>query len=192
VKPFDATSLDRLTAILAHRPADELDAGTLRRACVAIPLIPEDQGWCLLFSKRAETLTLHRGQVSFPGGGAHEGELLEEAALREMEEEVGVPRDAVRLIGRLDDLITRTGFIVAPFVGVLDAKPEYVLQASEVDEVYEVPVDALLDPSSVEVRHLRYQGGLYPSYFYTYRNVVIWGLTGRILKTFLDLVRLTV
>lgn len=134
-------------------------------------------------------MRLHKGQIAFPGGAADEGEQLEAAAVREMEEEVGVPAAGVRLIGRLDDLVTRTGFIVSPFVARVDPPAEYILQEREVVEAFEVPVDELLAARNPEVRFLEYQGGRYPSLFYTWSGFEIWGLTGRMLKAFLDVLR---
>ena len=129
------------------------------------------------------------GQIAFPGGAVEEGETLAAASVREAQEEVGIAPERVELIGRLDDLVTaNTGFLVAPFVGVIHERIEYVLQESEVDEVFEVPVDALLAPSQPEVRYVTYQRKKYPAYFYRHLDYEIWGLTGRILKTFLDLV----
>ena len=110
------------------------------------------------------------------------------AAVRETEEEVGIPATAVELIGRLDDVITNSGFLVAPFVGLVAQPVEYVLQASEVDEVFEVPIDALLQPGQPEVRYVGFRNRQYPAYFYQYDRFEIWGLTGRMLKAFLDLV----
>lgn len=190
--PFDSAALERLRRILDQRPADEIDIGELRRACVLILLIPDGEEFRILFSHRSPDLRVHSGQISFPGGGAEEGEQLELAALRETEEEVGIPPDAVELIGRLDDVITRTGFVVAPFVGILRRTVEYVLHEVEVTHVYEVPLSVLLDRSNPEIRFLRYRDRTYPSYFYKHPPIEIWGLTARILKGFLDLVRLAV
>ncbi|HVT04771.1 MAG TPA: CoA pyrophosphatase [Thermoanaerobaculia bacterium] len=188
---FEADALSKLRPLLLGHLPDEIEGGGLRRACVVIPLVPHGATYSLLFSQRSRSLNVHGGQISFPGGSAHEGETLEDAGLREMQEEVGVPAVSVELIGRMDDVVTRTGFIVAPFVGVLKEKPAYVLQSSEVDEVFEVPVNALLRPGVPEIRYLMYQGGKYPSYSYECDGVTVWGLTGRILKSFLDVVRLT-
>ena len=153
-----------------------------------IPLVRTNGHWSILFSRRSPNLAAHSGQVAFPGGAVEEGEALESAATREAEEEVGIPRGRVALIGRLDDLITNSGFLVAPFVGVIDERIEYVLQETEVEEVFEVPVDALLQPSQPDVRYVSFRARQYPAYFYRYEQYEIWGLTGRILKAFLDLV----
>jgi 8-oxo-dGTP pyrophosphatase MutT (NUDIX family) len=180
--------LNRLRAILGARPAVEIDAPKLKRASVLIPLIPEEAGWSLLFSRRSANLAAHSGQIAFPGGGVEEGEPLEAAAVREAHEEVGIAAERVELIGRLDDLITNSGFLVAPFVGVIDQRIDYVLQATEVDEVFEVPIEALLRPEQPEVSYVAFRSKRYPAYFYRYEQHEIWGLTGRILKHFLDFV----
>jgi 8-oxo-dGTP pyrophosphatase MutT (NUDIX family) len=188
VPRVDDAALVRLRAILAARPAIEIDAPNLKRAAVLIPIVPNAGGWSLLFSRRSVNLAAHSGQIAFPGGGVETGEPLEAAAVREAHEEVGIGADHIELIGRLDDLVTNSGFLVAPFVGIIDERVDYVLQASEVEEVFEVPIEALLNPDQPEVRYVAFRGKKYPAYFYRYERHEIWGLTGRILKHFLDFV----
>ncbi len=185
---FDDAALTRLRVILSTRPAIEIDAPNLKRAAVLIPLIPTGGGWSLLFSRRSKNLAAHSGQIAFPGGGVHPGEALEAAAVREAQEEVGIASERVELIGRLDDLVTNSGFLVAPFAGVVDQRIDYVLQAAEVDEVFEVPIEALLKPDQPDVRYVPFRSKRYPAYFYRHEHHEIWGLTGRILKHFLDFV----
>jgi 8-oxo-dGTP pyrophosphatase MutT (NUDIX family) len=186
VSSFDAASLVRLRGLLSRRPAIEIAAPQIRRACVLIPLIPTADGWSILFSRRSENLAAHSGQIAFPGGTVEEGESLEEAAKREAEEEVGIPPSSVELIGRLDDVVTNSGFLVAPFAGVVSERVAYVLQESEVVDVFEVPLDLLLVPQLPEVRYVPFRNRQFPAYFYPYGENEIWGLTGRILKAFLD------
>lgn len=184
---FDDRSVQRLRHILAERPAIEIDATQYKRACVLIPLVHENGRWSILLTRRSEDLAAHSGQIAFPGGGVEQGESLEAAAKREAEEEVGIPTSAVELIGRLDDLITNSGFLVAPFVGVVRRPAAYSMQQGEVVEVFEVPVDALLVPTTPEVRFVTFRERSYPVYFYRFEQYEIWGLTGRMLKAFLDL-----
>jgi len=188
VSKFSDHGLERLRQILANRPAIEIDAPQYRRACVLVPLIYDVGQWSILFSRRSANLAVHSGQIAFPGGAVEAGEALEAAAVREAEEEVGIHAGAVELIGRLDDVMTNSGFLVAPFVGVIREKIDYVIQESEVTEVFEAPIDALLEISQPEVRYVAFREGEYPAYFYRYGNYEIWGLTGRMLKAFLDLV----
>lgn len=185
---FDDAALQRLREILGRRPAIEIHAPQHRRACVLIPIIRSAGGWSILFTRRSENLASHSGQIAFPGGAVEAGETLEQAAMREAEEEVGIPPRHVELIGRLDDVITHSGFLVAPFAGVIHEPIDYVMQESEVVEIFEVPVEALLDVRNPEVRYVPFRGRRYPAYFYRYRDYEIWGLTGRMLKGFLDLV----
>jgi 8-oxo-dGTP pyrophosphatase MutT (NUDIX family) len=186
---FDRGALERLRRIVAARPAIEIDAPQYRRAAVLIPLIGDgDGGYSLLLTRRSENLASHSGQIAFPGGGVEEGETLQDAAWRETEEEVGIPRDNVEIFGRLDDLVTNSGFLVAPFPAVVHDRIDYVMQESEVAEIFEVPVDALLDERLPEVRYVSFRGRRYPAYYYPYGAYEIWGLTGRMLKSFLDLV----
>ena len=185
---FDEAALARLQDRLARRPALEISAPELRRASVLIPIIRDREHFSLIFSRRAENMAAHSGQIAFPGGGVEAGETLTDAVLREAEEEVGIPPRAVEIIGRLDDVVTNSGFLVAPFVAVVHERIEYVMQESEVAEVFEVPLDALLDIRNPEVRYITFRKKRYPAYFYRYDSYEIWGLTGRIVKAFLDLV----
>jgi len=163
----------------------------LRRACVVAPLIAKEGEWRILFTLRGDNLSSHGGQVSFPGGVVEQGEGLEEAALREVEEEIGVPASAVQLIGRLDDLVTHSGFLVAPFVGIIPENFDYLIQSQEVDEVFEVPVDTLMRRDNPLVKNVEFRGRMYPSYFYEHGGPVVWGLTARMVKALLDVVRAT-
>jgi mutator protein MutT len=185
---FDDASLGRLRGILANRAAIEITAPQHRRACVLIPLVRNGEGWSILFTRRAEHLVSHGGQIAFPGGSVEEGETLEQAAMREAREEVGIPAEHVELIGRLDDVVTHSGFLVAPFAGIVHERFDYVIQEAEVVEVFEVPLEALLDVRNPAVRYVPFRGKQYPAYFYQHGPHEIWGLTGRMLKAFLDLV----
>jgi 8-oxo-dGTP pyrophosphatase MutT (NUDIX family) len=171
---FDERALTRLRELVDARPAIEIDAPKLRRAAVLIPIIATPGGWSLLFTRRAENMAAHSGQISFPGGGVEAGESFEEAARREAHEEVGIPPEHVEVFGRLDDLITHSGFLVAPFAGVVHERIEYVIQEREVVEVFEVPLDALLDERNPEVRYVAFRDRRYPAYFYHYGPYEIW------------------
>ena len=180
--------MQRLETVLGHTPADVMATSGLRAASVLIPLIRNPDGWYLLFQKRADDLPVHKGQVAFPGGGLEGDETPEEAAVRETEEETGVPASQIRLIGRLDELVTRTGYLVTPFVGVIPASLTYRIQASEVTDLFEVPLDRFLEDANPRIRWVPWRGEMYPAYTWDGGSHEIWGLTGRILKSFIDVV----
>jgi 8-oxo-dGTP pyrophosphatase MutT (NUDIX family) len=130
----------------------------------------------------------HKGQISFPGGACEpeDADLLA-TALRETEEEIGVPPESVEVLGFLDDFPTITSFVITPVVGVIPYPFSYVLNEDEVDSVIEVPVSFFLDPGSLRVEQREYQGSVFDVLFWDYGPHTIWGATARILKGFLDL-----
>jgi 8-oxo-dGTP pyrophosphatase MutT (NUDIX family) len=188
VSRFTDASLETLRDLLQRHPSIAIEAPQFRRACVLVPLVHDRGEWSIVFTRRSANLAAHSGQIAFPGGSVEEGEALEAAAVREAEEEVGISRASVDLIGRLDDVVTNSGFLVTPFVGVLREKIDYVIDEGEVTEVFEVPIEALLDIRQPEVRYVSFSDRQYPAYFYRYGDYEIWGLTGRMLKALVDLV----
>jgi 8-oxo-dGTP pyrophosphatase MutT (NUDIX family) len=143
-----ADAVARARAGLAARPPRTIDVPAFRRAAVLLPLLDRPGGPTILFTRRASTLPHHSGEISVPGGGLEPGEAPEEGALREAEEEVGLPRGRVGLLGRLDDLVSVARFVVTPVVAAVPAPPEaFTVAAAEVEEVFELPLARLLDPS---------------------------------------------
>jgi 8-oxo-dGTP pyrophosphatase MutT (NUDIX family) len=125
----------------------------LREAAVLVGLVTRTEGWQVLLTRRTDELRHHAGQVSFPGGRIepHDDGAIA-AALRESREEIGLPASQVAPVGFLDPLCTITGFRVSPLVAMID--PEFVPHPDpgEVAEVFEVPLDYLLDPANLASR----------------------------------------
>ncbi len=190
MKSVDDKAIESLRLHLSRRPAVAIEMPEHRRASVIAPLVRGRDGWSLLFCLRAASLSAHGGQISFPGGALETDESHEDAALRETEEEVGVPAGSIELIGRLDDLVTISGYVAAPFVGIIPERFEYVLQEREVVKVFEVPLDVLMTDNQPHVRYVAYQGRSYPTYSYVHGEVDIWGLTARMVKQLTDVLRL--
>jgi 8-oxo-dGTP pyrophosphatase MutT (NUDIX family) len=163
------------------RPARD----TLKPASVLVPIVARPEELTVLFTRRTAHLKAHSGQVSFPGGRTEPHDASPEAtALRETEEEIGLARSRVEVLGRLPEYHTRTGFRVTPVVGVVAAPLELRVDACEVDEVFEVPLTFLLDPSHHE-RHAReLQGRAVHYYAITWRGHTIWGATAGMLVNF--------
>src|SRR5690349_798645 len=114
-------------------------------AAVLIPVIAHPQALTVLFTQRTPHLRSHSGQVSFPGGRAEPGDASAEfTALRETEEEIGLRRSAVELLGRLPDYRTRTGYRVTPVVGLLMPPIAFRPDPHEVAEIFEVPLVFLM------------------------------------------------
>jgi 8-oxo-dGTP pyrophosphatase MutT (NUDIX family) len=154
----------------------------LRPAAVLIPLIERPAGLSVLFTRRADHLARHAGQVSFPGGriGDEDSDALT-AALRETEEEVGLPRSFVDVRGELDRYETGTGFAIQPFVGLVREGFELRIDASEVAEAFEVPFAFLMDRGNHRQETATWQGRERRYYAMQYERHYIWGATAGIL-----------
>ncbi|ELY60806.1 NUDIX hydrolase [Natronolimnohabitans innermongolicus] len=157
-------------------------------AAVLAPIIERDGEDHLLFTRRADHLGEHPGQMSFPGGGAEPvDETILDTALREAHEEIGLEPAAVDVVGQLDDIRTITEYAVTPFVGRVPDQ-EYVRDGSEVAEIVVLPLSGLLDPANYEYerRDHPYYGDIVIHYFHV-DGYTVWGATGRILVQLLEL-----
>jgi len=140
-------ALERTRAGLARRPPRTLEVAGYRRAAVLLALLDRKGGPTLLFTRRAAALPHHGGEISFPGGGLLPGEQAEAGALREAEEEVGLPPGCAEVLGRLDDLVSVARFVVTPVVAAVREPPAVFAAApGEVEEHFELELVRLLDP----------------------------------------------
>lgn len=159
-----------------------------RRAGVLVPLYVREGALWVLLTRRTESVERHRGQIAFPGGGEEEEDgTLYRTALRETEEEIGVGPADVRYLGALSALTTVTDYYVEPFVAAIPHPYPFRLQETEIAELVEVPLPAVLDPKALETRP--FPGRDEPVLFYHYGEQVIWGATARMLKELLDALR---
>ncbi|MFH1138354.1 MAG: CoA pyrophosphatase [Pseudomonadota bacterium] len=172
----------------AHRPRTQDLMPGLRPASVLAPFVETDDGPSLVFTKRTEHLDQHSGQISFPGGMRDPGDPdARTTALRETQEEIGVNPGDVRLLGRLNQEATITGFSVAPFVGEVPFPYDFDLNRDEVERLIIVPLSHLLNPAYSGEELFPWQGREYKTYTYKYRKDVIWGATARIVHNLLTL-----
>ena len=154
----------------------------LTPAAVLIPLVARDDGVTMLLTQRTNHLAHHPGQVSFPGGHVDPTDgTPEETALRETEEEVGIDRRHITIIGRLADYKTRTGFAIAPIVGVVTPPFDVSPDPHEVAEVFEVPMTFLMDADNHERHSREYKGATRQFYAMPYNGFYIWGATAGML-----------
>ena len=157
-------------------------------AAVLVLLYESEGEPYIVLTRRTEDVEHHKGETSFPGGAFDpgDGDLLT-TALRETEEEIGVRPEHVDIVGRLDDVITITGFVVSPFVGVLGtASYPFAVNTIEVAELVEVPLRHLMDERNLERGVRELAGRWLPILSYNYGDHRIWGATARILKAFFD------
>lgn len=183
--------IEELRAKLRKWPskAVHLPGLELRESAVLATMLIREGVPHLLFTKRPMTLRHHAGQISFPGGGRDDAdETPLHTALREANEELGIPAESVDVLGMLDELPTITAFRVRPFVGVIPHDLELKPNADEVAEVLVVPVPALLDPSRVrhETREVPFLPGPQVIDYYDFGGHVIWGATARILRNLFE------
>jgi 8-oxo-dGTP pyrophosphatase MutT (NUDIX family) len=151
-------------------------------AAVLIPVVARPEGLTVLFTQRTTHLKSHSGQVSFPGGRAEPGDASAEfTALREAEEEIGLPAERVEILARLPDYHTRTGFRVTPVIGLVEAPLELAPDPREVEEIFEVPLAFLLDERNQQRRTREFRGESVGFYVFEYQNRTIWGATAGML-----------
>lgn len=147
-------------------------------AAVLVPIVTHSTGLTVLFTRRTAHLKAHSGQVSFPGGRTEPHDPgPEHTALRETQEEIGLAPERVEVLARLPEYFTRTGFRVTPVVGLVAPPLELVPDAREVDEVFEVPLEFLLDPANHRRESREIRGHLATYYVMEHQGRVIWGAT---------------
>ncbi len=156
----------------------------LRPAAVLVAILMRPESASILLTRRSEQLRAHQGQVSFPGGRRDEGDIsLAHTALREAEEEVGLPPNQVEVIGYLDDYPTLSRFRVTPVVGLVNAPPAQWRPApEEVAEVFELPLALALDPGAYRQQTLLREGLRLPFYELHHGGHRIWGATAGMLR----------
>ena len=182
--------IEQLQSILSLRERTVIEQPSFCRAAVLIPLFKKGKDYHLLFTKRTEQVKHHKGEISFPGGAFDEGDFqLEKTALREAFEEIGLREEDVQVLGALDDIITRTEFIVTPFVGIFSGYPyPFKLSPVEIEELIEVPLPRLLDQGCFGERVIIQGDSERAVESYQYGKYIIWGATARILRQFLELI----
>lgn len=160
-----------------------------RDAAVLIALLPRGDDLSVVFTQRTSHLTAHAGQVSFPGGRVEPQDFDAVAtALREAEEEIGLPRERVRVLGQMDDYITGTGFLVRPVVGFVPEIPPWQPDDFEVEEVFDVPLGYLAAPGCIFKSRRAFRGIERDFYACDWEKFHIWGATAGMLKNFIDAV----
>jgi 8-oxo-dGTP pyrophosphatase MutT (NUDIX family) len=165
------------------------------KAAVLFSIIPHvNKSYELILIHRSNEGTRHRGEMSFPGGKfePEEDKSLIDTALRETEEEIGVPRSNVRIIGCLDDFPTISKFIVTPFLGLINNNQKLIRDEREVQKIIKVPIDFFINKIDFTEQEFDVAGQRFPVFYYNYFNeengqfYTIWGVTGFLITHFLE------
>jgi 8-oxo-dGTP pyrophosphatase MutT (NUDIX family) len=172
----------RISERLDHAPS-ELELGeTLKPAAILFPIVEREEP-SILLTKRTEHMPTHAGQISFPGGRLHASDKsLIDTALRELEEEIGIGPDFVTVGGFLDPYETvNSGFMIMPVVGFIREGFTLRINASEVADVFEVPLAFLCDPANRRPMRVERNGRMREFHSIAYRDHIIWGATAEII-----------
>ena len=167
-------------------PPDE----PIAAAAVLVAVMERAGAFSVLLTRRAERLARHAGQISFPGGRADPGDgTPQRTALREAEEEIGLPASHVEIVGRLDDYLVGSGYRITPVVGFVAAPPAFAADTREVAEIFEVPLPFVLEPANYRRDRVTIGGVDRRFYVLPYGAYHIWGATAAIFVNFRDAVR---
>lgn len=170
-----------VSRFLLQAPLRALQSDSQPNAAVLLPVFRHQGCWTLLMTRRALHLRHHPGQISFPGGRIEAGENSAAAALREAFEETGIAPQHVRLLGQLPAINTSTGFIVQPWLGLLDQLPALQLQATEVDSVLFLPLHEALSAQRRQTEVWPLRGRRQLLHFIPWQQHLIWGASAEIL-----------
>lgn len=183
-------------------------AENMKKYSVLIPLVEKDNKTHILFEVRSKTLNSQPGETCFPGGRIENNESPKDAATRETYEELGISDNNIDVISPLDLLVSPFNFIVHPYVGRFKNIDDLNINKDEVDHIFLVPLDFLLECEPLEYintigvnrcndfpfdlignPNYQFKTAPYPTQFYIYNNYVIWGLTAKILTNFLNILK---
>ena len=176
----EATLREPLRRLLGARQVRTIPAGTAKPAAVLVPVFERQGEAHVWLVRRPRTMRSHAGQVAFPGGkaDAQDASALE-TALREADEELGIPRESVDVLGALDEMHTITGFAISPFVGWLAPDVEVRPSLEEVARAFSAPLRTFLEPPS----------GVPPWRGWTVEGELVWGATAGIVRGFVAILR---
>jgi 8-oxo-dGTP pyrophosphatase MutT (NUDIX family) len=188
----DLLSEDDLAKLFSERERTTICDDRFKPSAVALPMFVKEEEYHLLFTRRTYKVRHHKGQICFPGGSFHslEDTDLMATALRETEEEVGIQRDDMRILGALDDIRTHSSaFIITPLVCMFPYPYEFNVNPDEIEDLIEVPLAVLLDERNYREELWVIEGQPYHATLYRHGDEIIWGATARILKHYLALLR---
>ncbi|NHJ39483.1 MAG: CoA pyrophosphatase [Asgard group archaeon] len=185
--------LEVIKSKIKNYSAKKLDDNKSAKGAVIIPIYNKDKELFMLFTKRTEALSLHKGQISFPGGKQEEKDkTLFDCALRETFEEIGLDSNKIELYGEIDQIKTfGSNILLTPFVCKIDYPFNLQINKNEVAEIIEVPFKELFNQDNWDVKKILLAEVKERNiYYFQYKKWVIWGATARIVNQFLSLFKI--
>jgi len=171
-------------------PDEHVIPADVRAAAVLILLYPRENDWHVPFILRPNDATVHSGQICFPGGAVEPGESDDATALREFHEELGDDGTPIELLGRLSPWHVRaSNYLIAPWVGRCSRRPQFIPQASEVADYFEIPLRHFLEPANFGSHEREHRGSRYIFPHFAWAEHRIWGATCRILGELVTILR---
>jgi len=164
-------------------------------SAVLFSIIPyEDRPYDLVIIHRSDRGSRHRGEMSFPGGkfDSQKDSSLMDTALRETEEEIGIPKSKIKILGCLNDMVTLTKFIITPFIGVIDKDQKLIKEEREVQEILKIPIDFFIRKKNFREQAIDIEGNKFPIFYFNYENeedgktYTVWGATAYMISTFIE------
>lgn len=160
-------------------------------AAVLFPLIEKNNNINVILTTRSKDVGSHPGQVCFPGGKLEKKDKnLINCAKREAFEEVGIKEEQVKILGEIDECITGTNYQVTPIVASISSNYIPRIQLSEVEDLFEVPLDFFFDKKNLKRKNAEYKGKSYSYYQYDWKDKKIWGSTARMIVNFCEIMKL--
>ncbi len=178
-------TIEQIRRFLKTYQPREKRASHLKRAAILMPFFEKKSALHVLLTKRTESVEHHKGQISFPGGAVdREDADSVVTALRETEEEIGLTRSSVDVLGVFDDYNTPSGYSITPVAGFIATLPLLAPSSHEVAEIFDVPVSFFLDKMNERIVPVMREGKWRDVYFYNYGQYEVWGVTAAILRSF--------
>jgi 8-oxo-dGTP pyrophosphatase MutT (NUDIX family) len=175
----------RMPKVIDNTPSRHVHSSVL------IPIFYKDDLYRILFTKRTDRVEHHKGQISFPGGAVEKKDSsLEDTALREAQEEIGLLKKDVEMLGRIDDeLAVVSNFIIHPFVGRIPFPYDFQINPHEVDSLIYIPLYVFMDETAGHKKDFVVVDGFpYHGTSYEYNGDIIWGATARIMENFVEII----
>jgi 8-oxo-dGTP pyrophosphatase MutT (NUDIX family) len=164
-------------------------------SAVLFTIIPyNDKPYDLVLIHRSNRGSRHRGEMSFPGGKFEPliDTSLQDTALREAQEEIGVLRENIRIIGCLDDFPTMTKYIITPFIGIINKEQELIRQETEVQRILKIPIDFFTNKGTFREQAIDIDGNKFPVFYFNYEDKIqkkrytVWGATAYMIVNFIE------